>query len=210
MKLYHGSDQIILKPKYNYGNPSSDYGLGFYMSDDKEIARLWASKNPKNGYLMEYEAAMDKLNILYLDDQSEDSILKWITILISHRFSRFEIDKYKTTIDALNNKYSFDISKYDMIVGYRADDSYFQYSRDFVADDLSIESLSKAMKLGNLGKQYVLISENSFKHITLKHYEEIKATNEYELFRKETNKQYHLLKNEDSINNTFIRDILRK
>ena len=210
MKLYHGSDQIILKPKYNYGNPSNDYGLGFYMSDDKEIARLWASKNPKDGYLMEYEVAMDKLNILYLDDQSEDSILKWITILISHRFSRFEIDKYKTTIDALNNKCSFDISKYDMIVGYRADDSYFQYSRDFVADDLSIESLSKAMKLGNLGKQYVLISENSFKHITLKHYEEVKATNEYELFRKETNKQYHLLKNEDSINNTFIRDILRK
>ena len=132
-------------------------------------------KNPKVGYLMEYEVLIDKLNVLYLDDQSEDSILKWITILISHRFSRFEIDKYKTTIDALNNRYSFDITKYDMIVGYRADVSYFQYSRDFVANDLSIEILSKAMKLGKLGKQYVLISENSFKHIALKNYEEVRV-----------------------------------
>ncbi len=210
MKLYHGSDQIILKPKYNYGNPSNDYGLGFYMSDDKDIARLWASKNPSDGFLMEYEVAMSKLNILYLDDQSEENILKWITILVSHRFSRFEIDKYKTTINALNDKYSFDTSNYDMIVGYRADDSYFQYSRDFVADDLSLETLSKAMKLGNLGKQYVLISENSFNHITLNKYEEVKASNEYELFRKQTNKQYHQLKKEDNINNTYIRDILRK
>lgn len=210
MKLYHGSDKIILKPEYNYGNPSNDYGLGFYMSDDKDIARLWASKNPNVGYLMECEVLIDKLNVLYLDDQSEDSILKWITILISHRFSRFEIDKYKTTIDALNKRYSFDITKYDMIVGYRADDSYFQYSRDFVANDLSIEILSKAMKLGKLGKQYVLISENSFKHIALKNYEEVRASDEYDLFRKQTNKQYHLLKKEDDINNTFVRDILRK
>ena len=180
------------------------------MSDDKDIARLWASKNPSDGFLMEYEVAMSKLNILYLDDQSEENILKWITILVSHRFSRFEIDKYKTTINALNDKYSFDTSNYDMIVGYRADDSYFQYSRDFVADDLSLETLSKAMKLGNLGKQYVLISENSFNHITLNKYEEVKASNEYELFRKQTNKQYHQLKKEDNINNTYIRDILRK
>lgn len=210
MKLYHGSDQIILKPKYNYGNPSNDYGLGFYMSDDKDIARLWASKNPYDGFLMEYEVAMNKLNILYLDDQSEESVLKWITILVSHRFSHFEIDKYKTTINTLMDKYLFDTSNYDMIVGYRADDSYFQYSRDFVADDLSLETLSKAMKLGNLGKQYVLISENSFNHITLNKYEVIKPSNEYELFRKHTNKRYHQLKKEDNINNTFIRDILRK
>lgn len=210
MKLYHGSDQIILKPKYNYGNPSNDYGLGFYMSDDKDIARLWASKYPSNGFLMEYEVTIDKLNVLYLDDQSEESILKWITILVSHRFSRFEIEKYKSTINALNDKYSFDASKYDMIIGYRADDSYFQYSRDFVADDLSLETLSKAMKLGNLGKQYVLISKNSFNHITLNKYEEVKASNEYKSFREETNKQYHLLKKEDNINNTYIRDILRK
>lgn len=44
MKLYHGSDKIVLKPEYNYGKPSNDYGLAFYMSDDKDVARLWASK----------------------------------------------------------------------------------------------------------------------------------------------------------------------
>lgn len=210
MQLYHGSENIILKPKYNHGNPSNDYGLGFYMSDQKEIAKLWASKNINGGYLLKYEVDIEKLNILCLDDQSQESILKWISILISHRFSKYEIERYRTTITALNNKYSFDISKYDMIIGYRADDSYFQYSRDFIANELSLETLAKAMKLGKLSKQYVLTSEKSFEHIVLKDYEKVNPSNYYEQFRQETNEQYHLLKNEDNINNTYIRDILRK
>ena len=210
MELYHGSDKIITTPKYNYGNHSNDYGCGFYMSNQKDVAKLWASKNIDGGYVMSYEVNIKNLNVLFLNDQNEDNILKWISILVKHRFSRYEIERYKNTIEALNNKYPVDIENYDMIVGYRADDSYFQYSRDFIANDLSLEMLSKAMHLGRLGKQYVLISEKSFKNIVLKNYEKISYSNKYDYFRKEANRQYHIIKNEDSINNTYIRDILRK
>ncbi len=210
MELCHGSDKIIVTPKYNYGNHSNDYGCGFYMSNQKDVAKLWASKNIDGGYVMSYEVNIKNLNVLFLDDQNEDNILKWISILVKHHFSRYEIERYKNTIEALNNKYPLDIENYDMIVGYLADDSYFQYSRDFIANDLSLEMLSKAMHLGRLGKQYVLISEKSFKNIVLKNYEKISYSNEYDYFRKEANRQYHIIKNEDSINNTYIRDILRK
>ena len=210
MELYHGSDKIITAPKYNYGNHTNDYGCGFYMSDKKDIAKLLASKNINGGYVMSYEVNIKNLNVLFLDDQNEESILKWISILVKHRFSRYEIERYKNIIEALNDKYPIDTNDCDMIVGYRADDSYFQYSRDFIANDLSLETLSKAMHLGRLGKQYVLISEKSFKNIVLKNYEKVSYSDEYDYFRKETNRQYHIIKNEDSINNTYIRDILRK
>ena len=210
MELYHGSDKIITAPKYNYGNHTNDYGCGFYMSDKKDIAKLLASKNINGGYVMSYEVNIKNLNVLFLDDQNEESILKWISILVKHRFSRYEIERYKNIIEALNDKYPIDTNDCDMIVGYRADDSYFQYSRDFIANDLSLETLSQAMHLDRLGKQYVLISEKSFKNIVLKNYEKVSYSDEYDYFRKETNRQYHIIKNEDSINNTYIRDILRK
>lgn len=37
---------------------------------------------------------------------------------------------------------------YDVIVGYRADDSYFSYAMDFAMSNLSLEGLSDAMFLG--------------------------------------------------------------
>ena len=31
-KLYHGSSHIVDQPKYGYGKPYNDYGLGFYCT----------------------------------------------------------------------------------------------------------------------------------------------------------------------------------
>ena len=52
-----------------------------------------------------------------------------------------------------------------MIVGYRADDSYFKFSRAFLSGTISLEQLRKAMDLGNLGEQIVLKSEKAFSHL---------------------------------------------
>ena len=52
---------------------------------------------------------------------------------------------------------------YDIIKGYRADDSYFSYARDFLQNGISVRRLAQVMKLGNLGNQIVLVSKNSSK-----------------------------------------------
>ena len=62
----------------------------------------------------------------------------------------------------LINKYYIDVSQYDVVIGYRADDSYFRFAKDFLNNTISIQKLSLAMKLGELGKQIVLISEKAF------------------------------------------------
>lgn len=209
MRLYYGADKLVEKPLYNYGKPSNDYGLGFYLTDDKNIAKLWASKN-EDGYLLTYDVDLKNLNICHLNTTNEKDILMWISILIKNRFSKEEYENNKDTIDWLINQYNFNENMYDLIIGYRADDSYFQYSRDFVRNDLSLEALSKSMKLGKLGIQYVLKSKKAFNCIELIDYEKIEHNNDYEIFRRKTLAEYHKIKKDDDIGNTFIRDIMRK
>lgn len=49
-----------------------------------------------------------------------------------------------------------------MVKGYRADDSYFSFAEDFLNNTISVQHLGRAMKLGKLGIQHVLISTKAF------------------------------------------------
>lgn len=208
MLLYYGADRLVEKPEYGKGNSANDYGKGFYLTDDIDMARLWASRF-SNGHVITYEVDINKLKVLHLEDSSYDNIMAWITLLVKHRFSKADYEANKDTINWLLENYLTDIDDYDMIIGYRADDSYFAYSRDFVSNELSLETLANALKIGKLGKQYVLKSKEAFDHIRMISYKKIDRTDDYELFRMKALNEYHILKTSDDINNTFIRDIRR-
>lgn len=210
MRFYYGADRLVIKPEYNKGNPSNDYGLGFYLTKNKELARLWASKNPNGGYLIEYEVDVSNLKILHLATIENEDVLTWLSILISHRFSKEERETNKENIKWLEDNYPFDIGDYDVIVGYRADDSYFDYSRDFVKNELSLEILKDAMRQGNLGTQFVLISKKAFECIKYVKSERVAHSGEYQEFRAKTKSQYFKMKKSDDIYNTFLRDIMRR
>lgn len=210
MKFYYGADELVVKPIFNKGNPSNDYGLGFYLTDNKELARLWATKFNHDGYLIEYDVDVSNLKILRLATIENKDILTWISILISHRFSKEERNENIVNIKWLEEHYPFSLGDYDVIVGYRADDSYFDYSRDFVRNELSIELLKDAMKIGKLGTQFVLMSEKAFSHIKYVRSEVVPHSDEYKSFRIATKIEYLKLREEDDINNTFLRDIMRK
>ena len=210
MKFYYGADQIITRPTYGLGNPSNDYGLGFYLTLDKEAARLWASKNPFGGYLLTYDVDFGSFRSLTLTHATNEDVLRWITLLIEHRFSYRARDDNAETIKWLLKHYRTHLSEYDAVIGYRADDSYFQYSLDFVQNNLSIEALKEAMLLGKLGMQYVLISKRAFESISYLEYEAVQASEESNLFRAKTLEEYQNIKARDSIKNTFIRDLMRQ
>lgn len=48
---------------------------------------------------------------------------------------------------------------------YRADDSYFSFARNFVSNAITLPQLQEAMRLGKLGEQMVLKSEQTFRQI---------------------------------------------
>ena len=72
MKVYHGSNKIIDTPTYGLGKSNNDYGKGFYMTEDFEIASLWASKYENDGYVNTYELNLEGLKILNLADSDEE------------------------------------------------------------------------------------------------------------------------------------------
>lgn len=210
MRFYYGADRLVIKPEYNKGNPSNDYGLGFYLTPSKEMARLWATKFDEDGYLIEYDVDVDKLKILQLATIENKDVLTWISLLISHRFSKEDREENLANIEWLTKNYPFSLGDYDVIIGYRADDSYFDYSKDFVKNELSLDLLKDAMRIGKLGTQFVLMSEKAFKHIKYVRSEVVKKSDEYNQFRIRTKAEYLALKAEDDIYNTFLRDIMRR
>ena len=44
MIIYHGSKDIIEKPEFGKGNQKNDYGLGFYCTENVELAKEWIAK----------------------------------------------------------------------------------------------------------------------------------------------------------------------
>ena len=65
----------------------------------------------------------------------------------------------------LLENFDVDVTGFDIIKGYRADDSYFSFAEDFLNNTISVQKLAKAMKLGKLGIQIVLISGKAFSQL---------------------------------------------
>lgn len=211
--IWHGSIEIIEKPTFGLGKTNNDYGLGFYCTENEDLAKEWACQEPsKDGYANCYELNLDGLATLCLSDEKY-TILNWLAILANNRNFRASTAVSRQGKEYLLNNFLPDISKYDIITGYRADDSYFAFARAFVNNQISLEQLSEAMKLGKLGEQIVLKSEKAFSAIQFVKYEIAKA-NEYYIKRKnrnlEANKQFQKQQEIDNINGLFMREIIRE
>ena len=162
--LLHGTDHIIEKPDINIGNEHNDYGKGFYCTKTEEMAKEWACKQNTDGFVNRYEFNIEGLKILDLTDGNH-TVLNWIAILLKYRTFKLSSEIAMDARDYIIEHYSVNIGNYDVVVGYRADDSYFQYAESFVSNGLPLRSLNKALKLGKLGEQTVLVSQKAFEQI---------------------------------------------
>lgn len=164
IELFHGTDHIIEVPDIHIGNPHNDYGMGFYCTRIDTMAREWACKKNTDGFVNCYSFDMDGLNVLNLMDGNH-TVLNWIALLLQNRTFRLNSEVALDARDYIISHYSIDLSGYDVVVGYRADDSYFQYAESFVSNTLPLRSLNMALKLGKLGEQTVVISQKGFERL---------------------------------------------
>ncbi len=213
IKLYHGSDHRIEHPDIKLGKKTNDYGAGFYMTEDIELAKEWAAKNNSECFLNEYIFNYDNLKVLNLLDGNYN-VLNWIALLLKNRvFNETDVMALEAKEYILNN-FLIDISDYDVIIGYRADDSYFSYAQSFINNSLSIEALSKALKLGNLGVQIVLVSDKAINNLQFigasvvdeKKYFKLFSTRDYK-----AREEYHkCIRNKSNYKtDIFIMDVMR-
>ncbi len=161
MHLYHGSQNRIEKPIFGFGKPYNDYGLGFYCTESIDMAKEWSVTAMQNGYANCYTLDCSNLNVLHLND-GQYIILHWITILLQNRTFTTSTPLAIEAKQYLLDNFSIDYASYDIIIGYRADDSYFSFAQDFLNGTISYRQLSNAMHLGKLGEQVVLKSKKAF------------------------------------------------
>lgn len=210
--IYHGSPSVIEHPVFGKGKVYNDYGKGFYCTEHIELAKEWACSENIDGFANRYEIDLSDLTVLNLS--SDDfTILNWLAILMLHRKARLSTPLAKRGKDYLIQNFLPAYQSYDIIIGYRADDSYFSFARSFVSNEISLKQLGYAMKLGKLGEQFVLKSQKAFEAICFLDYE-IADNALYYAKRKarddEAREAYNKeLENED-LNGIFMRDILRE
>ncbi len=213
MLVYHGSDHIIEKPVYNGSKRTNDYGYGFYTTESIELAKEWACSDQRNGFANIYEFNPEGLSMLRLNSP-EYNILNWLAILTKYRSYWQNGSIAEEAKNYLQQHFFVDPAPYDVIIGYRADDSYFTFAQDFVAGTISLKKLSEAMRLGKLGEQIVLKSEKAFEHIRFVGAEPADAETYYEkkaLRDREARRAYRSTRQvSNELNELYMIDIMRE
>ncbi len=212
MTIYHGSESIIYKPIFGFGSAANDFGRGFYCTESIDLSKEWACKNGNDGFSNKYSLDLRGLSVLRLNDEPYH-ILNWLALLTCYRGYWQKKSIAEDAKEFLQDKYLIDISSFDVIIGYRADDSYFSFAQDFIMGTISLDQLSKAMDLGRLGEQIVLKSENAFNRIKYLSHDAASADT-YFIKKSERDtaarKSYSDMRSSGNrLNETYIIDIMR-
>ena len=190
--IYHGSKQIIENPTFGEGKKHNDFGLGFYCTESNDLAKEWAVSSLQDGFSNRYSLDTEYLKILKLNSP-EYTILNWMAILVENRLFALNTPVARRAKQYLIDNFGVNVNAFDLIIGYRADDSYFDYADAFLNNGITVEQLSHAMQLGKLGEQIVLKSKFAFSKIKFEGFE-IAEKDMYYVLRKsrddEANQMY--------------------
>lgn len=210
--LCHGSNEKIEKPLLGKGKVYNDYGQGFYCTEHIELAKEWSCNEGVDGFSNKYELDTTDLRILNLSSE-EYTILHWLALLMENRRFRMATPVMRRGAEWLKEHFLVDVSKYDLIVGYRADDSYFSFARAFISNEISLSQLNYAMRLGKLGEQYVLKTEKAFHQIEFKSAELADNTIYYarrKMRDDEARNAFFAELEKEDVNGIYMRDIIRE
>lgn len=208
--LFHGSEKIVETPVFGERKKNNDFGLGFYCTESEALAKEWAVSSLRDGFSNRYTLDTEYLNILNLNS-SEYTILNWIAVLVEHRLFSIKTPVAHRAKRYLIDNFGINTNAYDLITGYRADDSYFDYAESFLNNGISVEQLARAMRLGKLGEQVVLKSKFAFSRIQFEGFD-VAEKEEFYVLRKarddEANQHYLEMLEEES-DGLYIQDIIR-
>lgn len=165
LKLYHGSQQIIEHPLLTVGNSHNDFGQGFYCTASLDLAGEWSCYRKQNGYINHYQLNTTGLQILDLTDTNH-TLLNWLAILVKYRIFDLNLPITDQAITYLSNHFLPNLDKADIIIGYRADDSYFSFVENFLNNTISLRELSLALKMDAENQQIVLKTTKAIERLT--------------------------------------------
>lgn len=208
--IYHGSKHVVETPIFGEGRKNNDFGLGFYCTESNDLAKEWAVSSLRDGFSNRYTLDTEFLNILKLNSP-EYTILNWMAVLVEHRLFSIKTPVARRAKAYLIEHFGINVNAYDLITGYRADDSYFDFAEAFLNNGITVEQLARAMRLGKLGEQIVIKSKFAFSKIRFEGFEVAEKNSYYVLSKArddDANQTYlHIL--EEESDGLYIQDIMR-
>ena len=208
--IYHGSEQIVEVPTFGRGKKNNDFGMGFYCTQSDHLAKEWAVSSLRNGFSNRYVMDTEYLNILNLNS-TDYTILNWIAVLVEHRLFSIKTPVARRAKRYLIDNFSINVNAYDIVTGYHADDSYFDYAESFLNNGISVEQLARAMQLGKLGEQIVIKSQYAFSKLKYEGFDVAEKDIFYVLrkARDDEANQLYLEMLEEESDGLYIQDIMR-
>ena len=119
--VYHGSYTEIKNPELKRGRIDVDFGTGFYLTEDKNMALKWASRKD-TAVLNSYKLNYDGLNVIKLGLTEN-----WLRFVASCRGESNE---------------KFDLSGVDVIIGPTADDKMFSTLTNYFENNVTRNPIS--------------------------------------------------------------------
>ena len=216
MNIYHGSKTIIEQPKYHGSNSTNDYGPSFYLTLDLDAAKSWACRNNSVGIVNKYTVdtkTFKKLKVLDLTNKDKYSVLNWMAILMHFRTLDSSFIKNNSLVLDWLAKFYIDVNGYDVVIGFRADDSYFRFPIRFISNDLAFEDLEDIYMSGHLGIQYAFMSERAIKALKFSGAIECESTflgHYYAIVKKASEEFDEMINRPRDPNKTYILDLMRQ
>lgn len=151
MKLYHGTNAEIPQINLNESRVGKDFGLGFYLTPDRQVAQRQAERKfAQYGFgkvqVYEYdidEEAMQPLHVLNFDSYT----LEWARFVLMNR----------------KNRTRSQVHDYDIVVGPIADDVIGYQIRRVEEGIITEEQFLDEIKFHTVTIQYMFATEKSIK-----------------------------------------------
>ena len=138
--LYHGSSREVEFPDLSYSRTDIDFGVGFYLIEDKQMANKWAC-NKQVSVVNTYELDLNGLKVYEFTADKE-----WLEYCVTNRNT---------------GKQPASFLKYDVLIGPTVDDKLFN-TIDMYSDGLlSTEETIKILNCMNYSNQIVLKTQSA-------------------------------------------------
>ena len=155
--LFHGAKTVIEgELRIDRNKPINDFGNGFYCGESLEQSSMFVATYPKSSlYMLKFEAA--------------DLACKRFSVnrewMLTIAYYRGRLDQYRDTEVVrriAQSKYGV-----DYIIAPIADNRMFEIIDSFIEGEITDIQCQHCLSATNLGMQYIFVSDNALRHITL-------------------------------------------
>lgn len=181
MKVYHGTSLEIKNPNLLHSRTDIDFGVGFYVTEDKKMAEKWAT-GKANSVVNSYELDSTNLHVVHLGLSKQ-----WLDFVAYNRgFGNI----------------SFDTTNIDIIVGPTADDKMFQTISSYLSGFITADQAIRYLNVAGYSNQIVLKSEKALQKLSF-----LGSKRIYGLQKQELLNQIYL---ERRMSNKLLQDMIRE